>query len=196
MKKNYLAIILGIALIATMLGGCSQDDATVVDVNKTVQNTDNEVFNIEDVVDESNAKTSGAQFEFSTTDIDGNPVSLEDFADAKLIMVNFWEPWCGPCVGEMPDLEKLYEEYSSEGLVILGIFSSDDMDDDAREVMDSCGTTYPILRYKDSMESFVAEYIPTTFFIDNNGNVLTDEPIVGSRDYDEWKIIIEEYMSR
>lgn len=138
----------------------------------------------------------GPQFVLDTTDIDGNAVSINDFSDAKLIMVNFWEPWCGPCVREMPDLEKIYEEYQSEGLVILGVFSSTDMDEEAREVMKSCGTTYPILLYKDEMEPFITEYVPTTVLMDRNGIVLTDEPIVGSDSYDGWKKVIEEYINR
>lgn len=133
---------------------------------------------------------------FSTTDIDGNAVDFKDYTDAKLIMVNFWEPWCGPCVREMPDLEKLYEEYKADGLVILGVYSTADMDDEVREVLKSCGTTYPVLRYSTEMEPFVTEYVPTTVFLDQQGNMLTDEPIVGSNSYDGWKQIIEEYLNR
>lgn len=145
---------------------------------------------------EDDEEDGGLKFAISTTDIDGNPVSLEDFSDAKLIMVNFWEPWCGPCVGEMPDLEKLYEEYKDKGLVILGIFSTTDMVDEAKEVMDSCGTTYPVLVFEDSMTPFITEYVPTTIFINRKGTVLTDEPIIGSNSYDAWKETIEEYMNR
>lgn len=192
MKKNYIAVIMGVALIATMLGGCSQDEATVVEINKQVQPAKTEEATAEGTTGEK----SDLQFVLSTTDIDGNTVGLEDFADAKLIMVNFWEPWCGPCVGEMPDLEKLYEEYSSDGFVILGIYSTDDMDDEVRKVLDSCGTTYPILKYDENMEPFITDFVPTTIFIDGNGNVLTDEPEISAKSYDDWKNIIEAYMNR
>ena len=66
--------------------------------------------------------------------------------DAKVVMINLWEPWCGPCVNEMPGLEKLYEQYKDKGLVILGVFSSQDMDEDARKVIEDAGITYPILK--------------------------------------------------
>ncbi len=88
MKKNYIAVIMGVALIATMLGGCSQDDATVVEINKQVQPAKTEEATAEGTTGEK----SDLQFVLSTTDIDGKTVGLEDFADAKLIMVNFWEP--------------------------------------------------------------------------------------------------------
>lgn len=133
---------------------------------------------------------------FATEDIDGHAISTEDLAEANLVMVNFWEPWCGPCVGEMPDLETLYEEYKSQKFVILGVFQTEGMDGDVRDVMDSCGTTYPILRYVSSMEPFTTEYVPTTVFMDSHGHVLTEEPFVGSNSYDDWKQIIEQYLNR
>lgn len=146
--------------------------------------------------DEATAEEVEMVFDFSTTDIDGNTVNLKDYSGAKLIMINFWEPWCGPCVGEMPELENLYEEYKGEGLVILGVFGTADMTKEAKEVMDSCGITYPILNYVDSLEQFTTDYVPTTVFLDQYGNALTTESIIGSNSYDGWKQIIEEYMNR
>lgn len=147
-------------------------------------------------MDEVAAEDIEMAFTFSTTDIDGKEVKLEDYSGAKLIMVNFWEPWCGPCVGEMPELEKLYEEYKGDGFVILGVFGTADMTEEAKEVMDSCGITYPILNYVDSLEQFTTDYVPTTVFLDQYGNELTTESIIGSNSYDGWKQIIEEYMNR
>ena len=52
-------------------------------------------------------------FSFTTTDLDGHEVSFEDYSDAKVIMFNMWEPWCGPCRGELPDLQRLYKKYTN-----------------------------------------------------------------------------------
>lgn len=199
MKKKIISVFVGMVMAAVILTGC---DDTKEEANDVVESE--QVSELENVQAESNQSENiqqnnnedGSKFTFSTTDIDGNSVSIDDFSDAKLIMVNFWEPWCGPCVGEMPDLEKLYEEYKAEGFVILGIYSSSDMEDEAREVLDSCGTTYPVLNYVSSMEPFTTEYVPTTVFLDGTGNVLTDEPIVGGQSYDDWKEMIEEYLHR
>lgn len=199
MKKKIISVFVGMVMAAVILTGCDDTEKEGNDVIESEQ-----VSEFEDVQEESNLSENiqqdnsenSSKFTFSTTDIDGNSVSIDDFSDAKLIMVNFWEPWCDPCVGEMPDLEKLYEEYKSEGLVILGVYSSLDMEDEAREVLDSCGTTYPVLNYVSSMEPFTTEYVPTTVFLDGTGNVLTDEPIVGGQSYDDWKEMIEEYLHR
>ena len=151
----------------------------------------------EEVIEEGPCPYEGASvFAFETEDINGHAISTEDLAEANLVMINFWEPWCGPCVGEMPDLEKLYEEYKSQKFVILGVFQTEGMDSDVNDVLDSCGTTYPILRYVSSMEPYTTEYVPTTIFIDGHGHVLTDEPFVGSNSYDDWKQIIEKYLNR
>lgn len=132
---------------------------------------------------------------FSTVDINGNSVSLSDFSDAKLIMLNFWEPWCGPCVGEMPDLEELYEKYKGSGFVIIGAYSTSGMDDEVRDVMDQCKTTYPIVQSSSEMYEYMTEYVPTTIFMDGHGHVITSEPYIGSNSYSGWDDIINTYLN-
>ena len=137
-----------------------------------------------------------AGFDFSTEDINGNPVSASDFTDAKVIMVNFWEPWCGPCVGEMPDLEKLYETYKDQGLVILGSFSTSGADEDVKKVVEDIGITYPIIRTDRMLQQYMTAYVPTTIFVDGEGNILTEEPYIGAKSAAEWERIITDYLSQ
>ena len=141
--------------------------------------------------DEDEAKA----FAFNTTDIDGNPVTLADYADAKVIMVNMWEPWCGPCVNEMPDLERLYQKYKDDGFLILGVFATVDGDEDARWVMNSTGVSYPILHASEEFVVFNTGYVPTTVFMDSKGWGLTENAYVGAKDYDAWEAIISELMN-
>lgn len=131
---------------------------------------------------------------FSTTDIDGNPVSNEMFKDAKLVVLNFWEPWCGPCVSEMPALQKLYENYKDKGVLVIGVYASFDQDRDVRDLIKSKNITYPIIRYTDTFNSLQTGYIPTTYFLDNKGNILNTEAFVGGRIYIEWESLIEDYL--
>lgn len=133
--------------------------------------------------------------DFTAEAFDGSTVSLSDFADAKLIMVNFFEPWCGPCVGEMPGLEKLYQAYKDRGLVILGVFYSQNMDGDVQTVLDDTGVTYPILRGNEALLSQTSQYVPTTFFMDGQGHVV-GEQIIGSMDYDSWESVVKELLGQ
>ena len=57
---------------------------------------------------------------FSATDLDGKPISLQDYR-GKVVLLDFWAVWCGPCVGEMPNVKKVYETHKDKGFDIIGI---------------------------------------------------------------------------
>jgi len=144
----------------------------------------------------SSAETESAENEssglrFSTTALDGSLVDESLFEGKSLIMLNFWEPWCGPCVGEMPDLQKISEEYADKGLLIVGVYSTVS---GTQDIVDSLGISYPVILNCTAFDRFVTGYVPTTVFVDAEGNVLS-EPIVGSRDYEGWKELIDSLMA-
>ncbi|MCR8668942.1 TlpA family protein disulfide reductase [Aestuariibaculum sp. M13] len=64
---------------------------------------------------------------FTLTDIDGNKISLSDFR-GKLVYIDLWATWCGPCLKEMPDLKKLKEKYKDSNIVFIGISLDDDIE--------------------------------------------------------------------
>ena len=114
------------------------------------------------------------------TDQFGNTHTLSDYK-GKVIFLNFWATWCGPCRNELPDIQKLYEEYSAQGedaeVVILGIAGPGiGQEGSAKEIagfMEENGYTYPVLM-DESGEMFTQYGIsafPTTFMIDKEGNV-------------------------
>lgn len=144
---------------------------------------------------ENNSSKQNVKMEFSTTDIKGKTISNEDVKDSKLIMVNFWEPWCGPCVNEMPELEKLYKKYKDKGFIILGVFYSTDSLEDAKSIIKDKNITYPILFGNNDFKKFTTEYVPTTVFFDSDGKQLSSEAVVGAREYDEWEKEILKYLN-
>lgn len=149
----------------------------------------------EEVTAEEHSADNINQLNFSATDINGVSISFADIKGSSLIMVNFWEPWCGPCVGEMPELEKLYQNYRDQGLIILGVFYSTDYMDDAKYVMDYAQITYPVVIGNNDFLPYVTEYVPTTVFFDSEGNLLNSEPVIGSRSYDDWEQEILKYLN-
>ena len=137
-------------------------------------------------------------FTFKTTDRAGNTYDESIFASAKLTMINFWEPWCGPCVKEMPDLELLYEAYKDKGFQIIGVYSETHMESEVAGILKNKNISYPILNYTDEFARFNTGYVPTTVFVDGNGHIIKmddgTESIVGSNSYEGWETIIKQYL--
>ena len=130
------------------------------------------------------------EFLFSTTDFEGDAATEQIFAGHQLTILNFWEPWCGPCVSEMPDLQRLSQEYADKGVQVIGVFATPDADEEVQAVLDKTGVAYPILRYTSEFDFLQTGYVPTTVIIGSSGNILT-ESFAGSMDYDGWVALIE-----
>jgi cytochrome c biogenesis protein CcmG, thiol:disulfide interchange protein DsbE len=102
---------------------------------------------------------------------DGQEVQLSDLR-GKPVIINFWASWCPPCRVEMPALQKTYENYQKDGLIILEINSSyqDDLSI-ALPFIQKMGLTFPILLDYNGLASkiFRVNALPTSVFIDKNG---------------------------
>ena len=59
-------------------------------------------------------------YNFTLTTIDGDRVSLSDY-EGKVVLVNFWATWCGPCVIETPALVRMYHKYKRHGFAVIGV---------------------------------------------------------------------------
>ena len=130
---------------------------------------------------------------FSTVNMAGENVDESAFAESELTMINLWAYWCGPCVGEMPDIERLYQNYRDRGLMIWGI-SDEEYEKDNLSVIGDLNITYPCLRYVSAFDPWMATgYIPTTIFVDRTGKVV-GETYVGGRSYEDWAAIVEDLL--
>ena len=115
--------------------------------------------------------------DFTLTDQYGNPHTLSDYR-GKTVFLNFWATWCGPCQGEMPDIQALYERYghNSGELVVLGVANPGGQDVSQEEVerfLADNGYTFPVVMDTTGIAfaSYGISAFPTTFMIDVNGNV-------------------------
>lgn len=130
---------------------------------------------------------------FESVDLEGAVWDESCFAQAELTMLNFWEPWCPPCVAEMPELQKLYEDYREQGLQILGVYGQTDMRDQALEILAEAGVSYPILEYDTAFDPYQSGFVPTTIFVDKNGQVVGESQI-GALDYAGWAALVESLL--
>lgn len=90
----------------------------------------------------------------------------------RVVMINFWATWCGPCRQEMPHLNRLYDKYKSAGFVILGVNVDEDKKN-ATELAQKLGVKFPVLwdAEKSVSRLYDLSTMPSTVLVDRNGNV-------------------------
>ncbi|HTL31756.1 MAG TPA: TlpA disulfide reductase family protein [Kofleriaceae bacterium] len=105
----------------------------------------------------------------------------------KVVIINFWATWCGPCKKELPELSKLYKKYKDQGVVMLGVLTSDTPSDgDLLNFQSDYEMEFPVVRSSsDIMLSYnYPQALPTTFVFDRHGRRV-GSPHVGAIRADE-----------
>lgn len=137
----------------------------------------------EETKEENEKKEKMPIFDFTLTDQNGNVHTLSEYK-GKVIFLNFWATWCGPCRVEMPHIEELYKElgYNEEDVVFLGVANpksnknpnaQDGTIEEINTFLDENELTFPVV-FDETGEVFSNYRIsafPTTFMIDVEGNV-------------------------
>lgn len=128
--------------------------------------------------------------DFSLRALDGRTVRLSDHLGKDVIFLNFWATWCVPCLGEMPELQKLHQTYKDQGLTILGI-SMDGPESIANvePTIRRYGINYPILLDEETRVVAIfnpARDAPFGVLIDREGRIV--ESMVGYSPGDEKKL--------
>lgn len=186
--KKFLAIVLSGAMVLSLASCSSSDSGASTPESSEIETT------AESAVSSTADSDFDPEFTFNTTDRDGNEYDESIFASNKLTMINFWEPWCGPCCKELPDLTSLYEKYKDQGFQILGVYSETHMESDVRDILSKKQVSYPILHYTSEFDQFQTGYVPTTIFVDSKGHVITiegEKTVVGSKSYEDWEKIVK-----
>ena len=142
---------------------------------------------------------------FSSMDLNGDKMSGLQIKDKKVTMLSFWTTFCGYCIQEMPDLEKLSNKYKGQDFQIIGI-PVDLMDSNgkiiveqlelAQEIAKKTGITYRnLLPTKELHEKVIGDIytVPFTVFVDNKGEVI-GQPYVGAKSMDQWEEIVKGYL--
>ncbi len=120
--------------------------------------------------------------DFQLIDLQGNRQALPDY-HGKVVLLNFWATWCGPCRVEMPSMEILYQDLKEEDFAVLAISSDPQGSIVTRPFVASRGLTFPILHDSDYRVSgsYGVRTLPMSFLIDRNGTLT--HRVFGARDW-------------
>ena len=159
MKNKWILYVLGLALLFIV--------ATAI-----YENVGKDYVN--DSVD-SEEKEANMAPDFTVYDLEGNAVSLSDYYGQPVVL-NFWASWCGPCKSEMPDFQKIYEEYKDEivFLIVNLTDNSQETVEKASAYIESQGYTFPVY-YDTDLEgayAYSVNSVPRTYFIDSEGRLI------------------------
>jgi len=117
------------------------------------------------------AEGTAAKLDLTFKDMNGADVKLADYK-GKVILLNVWATWCGPCEQEIPELIETYSKYKDKGVVVLGI-SLDDPPETLRAYAPKKQMNYPILLWQDAFDDAYGPIVgvPITFFISRDGTI-------------------------
>ena len=135
--------------------------------------------------------------EFKAKTVTGEDISSDVFKDNKLTVVNVWGSWCGPCVAEIPELQKLYENMKDKGVNVVGLAQDAGTDMDAvKDILNKNKVTYQNVIPEGSVTDFVMsiQAFPSTFLVDSEGNII--DKIQGVRDLESFTKAVEDALNK
>ena len=110
--------------------------------------------------------------DFTVKDLKGREISLSNYS-GKVVFLNFWATWCGPCKAEIPDLIQAYKQYKDKGMEIIGISVDRISPKSVLKFAEKYKINYPVVMSTDKIQKDYdpGPYIPTTIIIDQEGKI-------------------------
>lgn len=132
----------------------------------------------------SGPKVGQKALSFEVPSRQGKKIKLKDF-EGKVLLINFWATWCGPCRQEMPSLEALYRRYQDQGFVVLGISLDPGGWEDISNFLKELPLSFPIAWDEGDRvsEQYQVFRIPETYLLDRKGVIRAK--IVGPQNYNQ-----------
>lgn len=204
-KNRYTACAISVLLLAGTLCGCAGNGGDSAGAGESAVSSASQESQSFGGDGEQEEGSQEAAVEFESQDIEGNTVTSDIFGQSRLTMINVWATYCNPCLSEMPELGELAGEYDAEDFQLIGVISdvpgemkgldeekAEAAREEARRLIEMTEADYPHLLLNISLLNGLltdVTAVPTTFFIDAEGNVLDE--VVGARDKESWKKMID-----
>ena len=166
MLKQATRVLATVSLAAILTTACSNPSASVRAAVKAEK-------------DRKNAP------DFTLKDADGKTVKLSDYR-GKVVLLNFWATWCGPCKIEIPWFMEFEQTYKDRGFAVLGVSMDEDGWETVKPYIADKKVNYRVLLGDEVVGNLYGgiESLPTTFLIDKDGRVASVHiGLVSKRDY-------------
>ncbi|MFL3007921.1 MAG: peroxiredoxin family protein [Candidatus Neomarinimicrobiota bacterium] len=198
MKKNIMFIV----PIFILLISCDNGTAQAESKSKNLSNKKDLQSKIKKD-SKSNSENAILAPDFTLADLKGQKISLSDLK-GKVVLLNFWGTWCGPCKREIPDFVSLSKKHKKNGLEIIGVTLSSGSPEKIQDFSQKWKINYTLLTDINGNEtqSVTARYgqatsqpitgIPTTFIIDRDGYIR--QRYVGPRSEEVFFKDLEPYL--
>ena len=128
-------------------------------------------------------KNSKAAPEFALQDANGQTVKLSDFK-GKVVLLDFWATWCGPCKLEIPWFIEFQRKYKDQGFTVIGVSMDDGGWKAIKPFVEESKMNYPVLIGNDELATKFGgiDVLPTTFVIDKQGRIIAAHQGLTSKD--------------
>lgn len=205
-----LRLLSGI-LAGLILTGCGAGESAG-NMTDMGENMIDQLYGIEnsESTEASNAADAGEQasqeepyvLSFEAATIEGETMTSDCFGESRLTMLNIWATYCNPCLSEMPDLGQIATSYDKADFQMIGIISDvaedadDEMVEEAKSLIEQTQANYPHLLLSESLYTNLVSAtsaVPTTFFVNQKGEVLGY--VVGAGSKENWEEIINELLA-
>lgn len=182
--KRAFSLILVVLLSLALFSACSNEDnekSNAVDQENIEKDLETEENNEGEEVEPKEVKegifVGDKAYDFMLLDKEGNEISLSSLK-GKVVFLNFWASWCGPCKAEMPHIQKVYEEYKDKDVVILAVNltpSEEGGIEGVNSFLEKNNYTFPVLYDKDGSvaKKYRVRGIPTTYIINKEGIIVS-----------------------
>lgn len=191
MKKNHIIILLSavavILAVVGVVGFIGSNKSNVIDPPNTTGNVTSQPVN--NGASDSNNEEPQMALDFTLTDLNGQQVTLSELK-GKNVFLNFFTTWCGPCKREMPEIQKIQEEYKDKDLLVYLINLNED-EQTVKDFMEKNNYNFNVLMdpYSDAGNLYRTTEIPTSLFINKEGKIVKRH--AGQMTYDMVKGFVE-----
>jgi thiol-disulfide isomerase/thioredoxin len=171
MKRIVNSEFLCLVALAVPLSGCGRTQAAHAD-SAPVAGAAKQAESAQDANVIQFVKNPEAAPAFELNDLEGKPLSLAE-AKGKIVLLNFWATWCGPCRAEVPDLVDLQKRYADK-LEIIALATDEDDTDEVRRFVLKSGINYRVAMISDEVRRDYGGIaaLPTSFVIDAQGRIV------------------------